>query len=101
MDPYENLSEQLVDLAGWREDDRRASVVANLAVLTLLIDAGLPVEDACKRLEHIHAVLPEEFRTPQAMKETELLTIWLRAHCEQGPGRWTPKRVALDDAPTD
>ena len=75
------------------EDNRRAGVVADLAAITLLIDAGLPIEAACERLELIQSVLPEAFQSEGVTARIGLLTQFLRGHAKPDSPGWSPRVI--------
>lgn len=58
------LAESMCDLSARANDDRRAAFVTGLAVITMLIDAGLvTIEEAAQRIEMIHRSLPDDQKT--------------------------------------
>ncbi len=91
MDRIDVLTNLLVEEVARRDHDRRAGVVAQLAALTILIDAKLvSAEAAAQRLELILSVMPEPYQDEGVVQRVSLLTGWLRGHIRQDGPRWTP-----------
>jgi hypothetical protein len=91
---------------------QRATMVAHLATLTLLIDAKIcTIEGACQRIEHIQKGLTAPYQDADVSARLGLITQWLRAHDKPDTDgtpaspRWTPVviRGGLDqgDEPPD
>ena len=88
--------------------NRRGSVVAELAILTILIDAGIcSIEEACSRIEHIQSTMGQRYNDDETPKRITQITAWLRAHdkpADSATPRWTPVVLqgGLDhDSPDD
>jgi len=71
----------------------RSSIVADLAVMSLLIDKeGLDIAQVTKRLEEIHRLLPENFQDENTSKRINVLIDGLKglytSSDEQPKPRW-------------
>lgn len=88
------LAESMYDLTARADDDRRASFVTGLAVITMLIDAGLvTIEEAAQRIEMVHRSLPDDQKTEGLRLRILHATEWLRAHLRQPNRAWTPSVI--------
>ena len=91
MDPQQLLAETIFDVAGRIDDNRRGHFVAELALFTLLIDAGLvTIEQACNRLESIQAALDEQYHSDAITFRLLWLNQWLRGHKQPNQHDWAP-----------
>lgn len=94
MDQDGGLTGLLIDTMARVDNNRRGHVVADLAIFTILIDAGLlTIQQACERLELIQSSLGENYQTDEAKLRTQQLIEWLRAHEKPGPRGWSPRVI--------
>lgn len=88
------ILKQLMEGAERTDENRHGHVIAELAIITILIDAKLvTIEQACERLELIQSVLPERYQTDEAKLRVRFLTEWLRGHVTRDTPGWTPKVI--------
>lgn len=74
--------------------ERRARLISDLTILTLLVDKGvIEPEEAIQRIELIRNVLPETFRTDDVAQQLEIVVHFLRSRRSDPNHRWTPKVV--------
>ena len=94
MSTEPDITELIVKQAAIADANQRASAVAYLATMTLLIDAGLvTIEQAAQRIEQIHRVSPEGYHSPLVAERIQILTVWLRAHDKPQRHGWTPEVI--------
>lgn len=89
---------EMMEAAERVDENRHGHVIAELAIMTILIDAKIvTIEEACERLELIQSVLPERYQSDQAKLRVRLLTEWLRGHVKPDaspdPQGWTPQVI--------
>lgn len=88
------IAELLADITTRVDENRSGHVVAELAIITFLIDLKLvTIEQVCERLELIQSVLPERHQSDGAKLRTQFLTEWLRGHVRPEGPRWTPQVI--------
>ena len=92
--PSQAIAMVLEDIATRVDENQSGHVVAELAIITLLIDLKLvTIEQVCERLELIQSVLPERHQSDGTKLRTRLLTEWLRGHARPEGPRWTPQVI--------
>lgn len=88
------LLDQMFDLVVRVDENRSGHIIAELAIITLLIDAKIAtIPQVCERLELIQSVLPERHQTDGAKLRTRFLTEWLRGHMRPKAQGWTPQVI--------
>lgn len=94
MDAQDPTLTLLLDTISRVDDNRRGHVVAELATITLMIDAGIvTIPQVCERLELIQSGLGERYQTDETKRRIEFLTLWLREREPRDGPRWTPEVI--------
>jgi hypothetical protein len=96
--PPPDLNEFLADFAvkamQTQDDDRRATTILALAVITLLIDAKVTtIEGAISRIEHIQSTFSDKFKTEAVSSKLAPVLIWLRGHLADKTSAWKPQVI--------
>jgi hypothetical protein len=92
-DQLELVLETMLGLATRADESRRAHVVADFALLSLLIDTKIATADQiCQPIDAIVRGMPDEYQAPGVMRRLEHGKQWLR-HYERAPTeRWAPSK---------
>lgn len=94
MDPLQAILDQIIATGERVNNNRRGQVATDLAIITLLLDAGVvTLEQVCERLEQVRLALGESYRTEEAKKRTQPLIDWLQANAPREPRKWTPEVI--------
>lgn len=87
----EHILETIADAVARADDNRRGQVIADLAIITLLIDAGITtIDQACERLELIQSSITDSYDTDKVKQRTQILTQWLRDREKPERTGWIP-----------